>query len=120
MLIVNTDHGYLMGEHDWWAKMASPLFNEVAHVPFWVYDPRIPQAAGKRYALTQTMDVAPTVLDFFGLPVPSDMQGVPLKSRMLDDKPVREGGLCKCSRSLGQSSKKPQAPFLQTARTAPP
>ena len=56
MLIVNTDHGYLMGEHDWWAKMASPLFNEVAHVPFWVYDPRIPQAAGKRYALTQTMD----------------------------------------------------------------
>ena len=45
--------------------------------------------------------VAPTVLDFFGLPVPPDMQGVPLKSRMLDDTPVREGGLCKCSRSLG-------------------
>jgi hypothetical protein len=24
MLIVNTDHGFLMGEHDWWAKVAMP------------------------------------------------------------------------------------------------
>ena len=62
--------------------------------------------------------MAPTVLDFFGLPVPSDMQGVPLKSRMLDDKPVREGGLCKCSRSLGVKSEASSPVFTDGAHGA--
>jgi len=32
MLIVNTDHGLLMGEHDWWAKTINPWFQEVSVV----------------------------------------------------------------------------------------
>lgn len=40
MLIVNTDHGFLMGEHNWWAKNIAPLYNEVANTPFFIYDPR--------------------------------------------------------------------------------
>ena len=31
LLIVNTDHGFLLGEHDWWAKVAQPFYEEVAH-----------------------------------------------------------------------------------------
>ena len=30
MLIVCTDHGFLLGEHDWWAKIVPPFYNEVA------------------------------------------------------------------------------------------
>ena len=40
MLIVNTDHGFLLGEHEWWAKMVQPMYNEIAHVPLLIWDPR--------------------------------------------------------------------------------
>ncbi len=31
MLIVCTDHGFLLSEHDWWGKNRMPLYNEIAH-----------------------------------------------------------------------------------------
>jgi len=40
MLIVNTDHGYLLGEHGWWAKMVQPVYDEIAHLPLFIWDPR--------------------------------------------------------------------------------
>ena len=43
MLIVNTDHGFLMGEHDWWGKNVQPSYNEIVHLPFYYYDPRKPR-----------------------------------------------------------------------------
>ncbi|BBR56652.1 hypothetical protein C8256_04530 [Kluyvera genomosp. 2] len=41
LLIINTDHGYLLGEHDWWAKANDANFyEEVSHTPLFIYDPR--------------------------------------------------------------------------------
>ncbi len=40
MLIVNTDHGFLLGERNWWGKNIAPFYQEVAHLPFFIYDPR--------------------------------------------------------------------------------
>ncbi|MCC7200876.1 MAG: sulfatase [Gammaproteobacteria bacterium] len=94
MLIVNTDHGFLMGEHDWWAKVMTPFFQEIAHIPAWAYDPREPDCVGvRRDALVQTIDIAPTVLEYFDIPLPKDMQGQAIRQRMLDDTPAREGAL---------------------------
>jgi arylsulfatase A-like enzyme len=94
MLIVNTDHGFLMGEHDWWAKVSTPFFQEIAHIPAWVFDPRFPQCVGvQREALVQTIDLAPTILEFFDLPRTPDMQGHPLREPMLKDAPVRDAAL---------------------------
>jgi len=94
MLIVNTDHGFLMGEHDWWAKVVTPFFQEVAHIPFWAYDPRHPGCVGKkRDSVVQTIDLAPTVLDYFDIPVTRDMQGKSLTRTMLNDEPVRKAAL---------------------------
>ena len=31
-LIVSTDHGFPLGEHDWWAQNMMPCYNEVAHI----------------------------------------------------------------------------------------
>ena len=93
MLIVNTDHGFLLGEHDWWAKCVQPFYNEVAHVPLFIWDPRSGVAGVRRGSLVQTIDLAPTVLDLFGVPIPPDMQGVPLAKTVADDTPVREAGL---------------------------
>jgi arylsulfatase A-like enzyme len=93
LLIVNTDHGFLLGEHGWWAKCAQPFYNEVANMPFFVWDPRSGKAGERRKSLVQTIDIAPTILDFFGVPLPPDMQGAPLRETVAADKPVREAGL---------------------------
>ena len=93
MLIVNTDHGHLLGEHDWWAKCVQPFYNEVARSPLFIWDPRNGQHGEHRKSLVQTIDLAPTLLEFFGVERPDDMQGVPLRETIATDKPVREAGL---------------------------
>jgi len=93
LLIVNTDHGFLLGEHDLWAKCWAPFYNEVAWTPFFVWDPRLGVAGERRQSLVQTIDIAPSVLEFFGLPIPPDMEGRPLRGVIERDEPVREAGL---------------------------
>lgn len=93
MLIVNTDHGFLLGEHDWWAKCAMPFYNEVAHTPLFIWDPRCGKKNERRESLVQTIDLAPTLLEYFNQPLPPDMQGVPLRETIAADKPVRQAGL---------------------------
>ncbi len=93
LLIVNTDHGFLLGEHDWWAKIAQPFYDEVAHTPLFIWDPRSAKQGERRNSLVQTMDLAPTLLDFFGAPIPADMQGQSLAATVASDTPVREAAL---------------------------
>ena len=62
MLIVNTDHGFLLGEHGYWAKSIMPYYNEVAHIPFFVWDPRLGHAGEVRDELVQNIDVAAMLL----------------------------------------------------------
>ncbi|MGW3566087.1 sulfatase [Streptomyces sp. NPDC000941] len=91
LLIVNTDHGLLLGEKNWWGKSVQPWYNELVHLPLFVWDPRTGAAGERREALVQTIDLAPTLLDFFGVDRPADTQGVPLP--VAADEPVREAGL---------------------------
>ena len=75
-LIVTTDHGFLLGEHDWWAKILMPCYNEVAHIPLFMHHPGLQQLAGSRCdALTHTIDIATTLLDLYGQPPPAENQG---------------------------------------------
>jgi arylsulfatase A-like enzyme len=90
LLIVNTDHGFLLGEHDWWAKMVQPLYNEVARGPLFIWDPRSGRANVRSDCLVQTIDLPATLLEYFGLPVPEDMQGQPLRGTIAEDLPVHE------------------------------
>jgi hypothetical protein len=65
----------------------------VAHSPLFIWDPRCGCQNQQRASLTQTIDLPATLLEFFGLPLPPNMQGVPLKETIADDTPVREAGL---------------------------
>jgi len=93
LLIVNTDHGFLLGEHDWWGKCRMPFYNEIALMPFFAWDPRSGKRGERRGSLVQTIDIAPTLLEFFGVDIPGDVQGVPLRDTIESDKPVRDAGL---------------------------
>jgi arylsulfatase A-like enzyme len=93
LLIVCTDHGFLLGEHGWWGKSVQPWFDETIHTPLFVWDPRSKRAGERRDALVQTVDIAPTLLDFFGLDATPEMTGSSLASVIDDGTPVREAGL---------------------------
>jgi arylsulfatase A-like enzyme len=93
LLIVGTDHGFLLGEHDWWAKNVQPWYNETANIPLFIWDPRSRQQGERRSSLTQWIDFAPTLLEFFSVPIPETMQGKPLRERIAHEKAARPSGL---------------------------
>lgn len=93
MLIVNTDHGYLLGEHLWWSKAVMPVYNELANTPLFIWNPKTGMRNVHRSGLVQTIDLAPTILDYFGIEIPKDMEGRVLTPVMESDTPVRQYGL---------------------------
>jgi len=93
LLIVCTDHGYLLGEHDWWAKIVPPFYQEVAHTPLFIWDPRSRRQGERNPALVQMIDFAPTLLEYFGVEIPSDVQGVCLRETLANDAPTRDACL---------------------------
>jgi hypothetical protein len=93
LLIVNTDHGYLLGEHGWWSKIVMPCYDEIVHIPLFIHDPRYAKDGEIRKALIQTIDLPATLLDYFHVPVPPNMQGKPLAPVIQEDLPVRDYAL---------------------------
>ena len=93
MLIVCTDHGYMLGEHGYWAKNYMRPYEEVVHTPLFIWDPRCGRQGVRRRALVQTIDLPVTLLSFFGAPVPPDMRGRDLAPVLERDEAVRGGAL---------------------------
>ncbi|HUG60808.1 MAG TPA: sulfatase, partial [Methylomirabilota bacterium] len=78
-LVVTTDHGFLLGEHDFWAKNRMNMYEEIVHIPLFIHDPRNP-GARRIDRLTQSVDVAPTFLDLYGVAAPAETEGRSLLS----------------------------------------
>ena len=80
IVIFTSDHGYHLGEHDFWAKVS--LHEESAAVPLIISVP------GKKPAvcdsLAELLDLYPTLSSLCGLDVPARLQGKNI-SAMLDD-----------------------------------
>lgn len=77
LLIIVGDHGDSLGEHDHLGHNLF-LYNEDIRVPFivWSTERRRPQ----NLEFASHVDVAPTVLDFVGLPIPETFEGASLFS----------------------------------------
>lgn len=73
-LIVTTDHGFLLGEHDWWGKNRMPFYNEIAHIPLMVHVPGT-KGRARSNALSQNIDVMATLLDLYGIDRPDTVRG---------------------------------------------
>lgn len=63
-IVLTTDHGFLLGEHDWWGKNVMPVLDPIAHIPLIIYHPEYAEHAGQhRTALTQCLDIPSTLMD---------------------------------------------------------
>lgn len=84
LLIVCTDHGFLLGEQGWWGKSTPPWYDQTVHIPLFVWDPRQERRGIRSDALVQTIDIGPTLLDAFGIAESEHMQGRSL-AQAIDD-----------------------------------
>ena len=91
IVIFTSDHGYHLGEHDFWAKVS--LHEESALVPLIISVPGKEPAVC--HSFTELLDLYPTVSKLCGLEVPSRLQGKDI-SPMLDDpsRSVRDAAFC--------------------------
>jgi arylsulfatase len=75
LLIVTADHGDAMREHGYGGHCGVP-YDEALHIPLLIRFPGRSRPVGRVHALTQTIDVMPTVLDLLGVPYPRrEVQG---------------------------------------------
>ncbi len=69
---------------------AHALVQRNGHIPFFAWDPRSGKKGVRRRSLTTTIDVGPTILDYFGMTPPPDMDGLPLRATIEDDARIRD------------------------------
>ncbi|PPE05544.1 sulfatase-like hydrolase/transferase [Williamsoniiplasma lucivorax] len=76
MLMINTDHGFSLGEHNFIGKNSAPFYNEVIHIPFLLYVPQFKQLKGTRITeVAQTIDIPLTILEHFQIKNEDDRDG---------------------------------------------
>jgi arylsulfatase A-like enzyme len=95
VIILMGDNGYFLGERQFAGKWL--MYENSLRVPLIIYDPsrnKLPEVSDY---LALNLDIAPTILDFAGMEIPSKMQGVSLKYEGMDAKSKlirREDFLC--------------------------
>ena len=74
LLIITADHGESLGEHGYGWHPACP-YNEASHIPLIMHFPGKDAPRGRIKALTQTIDLLPTLFDLHNRPYPAVAQG---------------------------------------------
>lgn len=80
VVIFTSDHGYHLGEHDFWAKVS--LRDESAGVPLIISMPGQKPAICDSFV--ELLDLYPTVASLCGLPVPDRLQGLDISATLKD------------------------------------
>ncbi len=76
------DHGWKLGEHGMWCKHTN--FELDTHVPLIVSAPGMRARGGRTRALTEFVDIYPTLCDLAGLDKPDHLEGLSM-APLLDD-----------------------------------
>ena len=93
-LILTTDHGFLLGEHDWWSKNRMPVFDEISRIPLMVYHPEFKDQSGtRRKSLTQTIDIMPTIMELHNHSIPENVSGNSIMPLFAKDTPIRSSAI---------------------------
>ena len=82
LVIYTSDNGFFLGDHGWYDKRF--MYEPSLRIPLLVRYPRLVPRGNVESRVALHVDIAPTILDFAGLPIPQLMQGRSLR-------PVLEG-----------------------------
>lgn len=115
IVIFTSDHGYHLGEHDFWAKVS--LREESSMVPLIVKVPGKKPAVCR--SLVELLDLYPTTASLCGLEVPARIQGKNI-SKMLDDPAfsVRDAAFSVAPSSKGFLLREDKWAYIQYAEDA--
>ena len=117
IVIVMGDHGYHLGEHDWWNKVT--VFEDGARAPMMIW---VPDALGMGQptdSLVEFIDLYPTLTDYAGLKAPHHLSGMSLRP-ILDDplSSVKEAAYTQVTRgpnAMGRSVRTPRWRYTEWA-----
>jgi uncharacterized sulfatase len=76
------DHGYHLGEHDWWNKVT--VFELCARVPLIVWAPRLAGMGRSTRAIVELVDLYPTLAELANLPPPAALEGKSFRDVLAD------------------------------------
>lgn len=77
IVIYMSDQGFYLGEHGLYDKRF--MYEESFRTPMMIRFPAQVKPNQKNDAYALNLDIAPTLMDWIGLPIPADMQGVSMK-----------------------------------------
>lgn len=71
IVVITADHGESLGEHGTFGHLTSLAHGEL-NIPLWMRDERLPP---ERIRFARQIDIAPTILESLGLPIPETWHG---------------------------------------------
>ncbi len=75
LIVLTTDHGHFLGERNRTGKNCWHCWNELAHIPLIVHVPGSKHAGERRTQLTQNIDLMPTLMEYFNVPLKHAIHG---------------------------------------------
>lgn len=84
IVVVWSDHGFLLGEHGIWGKHC--LYDKAIHSPLMIRCPALDQPGIPCEATVETVDLFPTLVELCSIPVPSGVDGRSLLPHLRDPK----------------------------------
>jgi iduronate 2-sulfatase len=82
IIILWGDHGWHLGEHGLWCKHTN--FEVATHAPMILSAPQQETRSVKTAALTEFVDIYPTLCELAGLPIPAGLEGTDITPLLAD------------------------------------
>lgn len=82
IVVVWSDHGFLLGEHAIWGKHC--LYEHALRSPLLIRHPGLVEPGRASAAIVETVDLFPTLVELCGLPAPEGLNGRSLLPQMRD------------------------------------
>lgn len=78
IIVLTSDHGFLLGDHGWTGKSPTQLHPALIRVPLTIVHPEGKRRGDATRFFAQTHDIAPTILSMAGVRAPRQMNGTDL------------------------------------------
>ena len=85
IIVYTSDQGFYLGEHGWFDKRF--MYEESLKMPLLIRYPKEITKGKVSEEMVMNLDFAPTFLDYAGIKIPGDMQGVSMRELLKDSVP---------------------------------